>query len=80
MENISMKAMVIYDSVFGNTEQIARAIGNALGSEEVETFRVGNVKPGQLAGLKLLIVGLRRGISTHRSDARLPQKRSEDWP
>jgi flavodoxin len=58
MGHISMKAMVIYDSVFGNTEQIARAIGNALGSEE-ETgiLRVGNVKPGQLAGLELLIVG-----------------------
>ncbi len=29
-----MTALVIYDSVFGNTEQIARAIGNALGSQE----------------------------------------------
>ena len=53
-----MKAMVVYDSVFGNTEQIAQAIGNALGSpENVEILRVGNVKPEQLTGLKLLIVG-----------------------
>ena len=29
-----MKALIIYDSVFGNTEQIALAIGNALGSQE----------------------------------------------
>ncbi|MDZ7262058.1 MAG: flavodoxin family protein [candidate division KSB1 bacterium] len=49
---------MIYDSVFGNTERIARAIGKALGSqEEVETRRVTDVKPEQLTGLKLLIVG-----------------------
>jgi len=53
-----MKALVVYDSFFGNTEQIAQAIGNALGSQEdVEILRVGNVKPEQLTGLKLLIVG-----------------------
>lgn len=55
---ILKKVLVIYDSVFGNTEQIAQAIGNALGSQEdVEILRVSNVKPEQLAGLKLLIVG-----------------------
>ena len=53
-----MKVLVIYDSFFGNTEQIARTIGNALGSpEDVEILRVGNLKPEQLTGLKLLIVG-----------------------
>ena len=53
-----MKALVIYDSFFGNTEQIAQAIGNALGSpEDVEVLRVGNVKPEQLTGSKVLIVG-----------------------
>jgi flavodoxin I len=53
-----MKALVVYDSVFGNTEQIAQAIGHALCSQEdVEILRVSNVKPEQLTGLKLLIVG-----------------------
>jgi flavodoxin len=53
-----MKALVIYDSFFGNTEQIAQAIGDALGSpEDVEVLRVSNAKPEQLTGLKLLIVG-----------------------
>ncbi|MCR4407886.1 MAG: flavodoxin family protein [Anaerolineae bacterium] len=53
-----MKAMVVYDSIFGNTEQIAQAIGKALGfPEDVEILRVGDVKPEQLMGLKLLIVG-----------------------
>ena len=43
-----MKAMVIYDSVYGNMEQIARAIGGALGSEEeIRTLRAGSVKPEQ---------------------------------
>jgi flavodoxin len=53
-----MKVLIIYDSFFGNTEQIAQAIGNALGSQEdAEILRVSDVKPEQLTGLKLLIVG-----------------------
>ena len=53
-----MKAMVAYDSAYGNTEQVARAIGNALGTEEdVKILRVGDVRPEQLGGLTLLVVG-----------------------
>jgi flavodoxin len=53
-----MKAMVVYDSVFGNTGQIGQAIGDALGSQaEVETRQVSEVKPEQLAGLDVLVVG-----------------------
>ena len=53
-----MKAMVVYDSVFGNTGQVAQAIGEALDpSGEVEVRRVADVQPGQLAGLTLLVVG-----------------------
>jgi len=53
-----MKAMVAYDSAYGNTEQIARAIGSALGSPgDVEVLRIGDVTPQQLAGLSLLVVG-----------------------
>jgi len=53
-----MKALVVYDSVFGNTEQIAQAIENALGPrEDVEILRVNDVKPERLTGLDLLIVG-----------------------
>ena len=53
-----MKAMVVYDSVFGNTGKIARAIGHALGSpEDVKMLKVGEVMPEQLAGLALLVVG-----------------------
>jgi flavodoxin I len=53
-----MKAMVVYDSAYGNTEKVAQAIGQALGStEDVTTMRVGNVRPEQLGGLTLLIVG-----------------------
>ena len=53
-----MKVLVAYDSFFGNTEQIARAIGGALGSQEdVATLRVADVTPEQLTGLKLLVVG-----------------------
>ncbi len=47
-----MKALVVYDSVYGNTEQIAQAIGKALGSpEEVQVVRISNLQPGQFTGL-----------------------------
>jgi len=53
-----MEALVVYDSFFGNTERIAQSIGNVLGRpEDVGIARVVDVKPEQLDGLKLLIVG-----------------------
>jgi flavodoxin len=53
-----VKALVVYDSVFGNTGQIAQAIGDALGSpEEVAMLQVGDARPEQVRGLDLLIVG-----------------------
>ncbi|MBL7200949.1 MAG: flavodoxin family protein [Anaerolineae bacterium] len=53
-----MKALVVYDSFFGNTEQVAHAIGRALGpQEEVTVLRVGDVEPQHLAGLDVLVVG-----------------------
>lgn len=53
-----MKTLIIYDSFFGNTEQIAQAIGHALSSQEdVAVLRVSEAKPEHLTGLKRLIVG-----------------------
>jgi flavodoxin len=53
-----MKALVVYDSVFGNTEKVAQAMGEALEAQaEVSVCRVGSVEPDQLTGLDVLIVG-----------------------
>ena len=53
-----MKALVVYDSQYGNTEQIARAIGNALKSQaDATTLRVADVDLDQLTGLTVLVVG-----------------------
>ena len=53
-----MKALVIYDSVFGNTRQIAQAVGSALGSPgNAEVLHVGNVTQDHLIGVDLLVVG-----------------------
>lgn len=49
-----MKVLVVYDSAYGNTKQIAQAIGNALGAE---TLHVGQVQAEHLQGLSLLVVG-----------------------
>ncbi|HEX9915249.1 MAG TPA: flavodoxin family protein [Candidatus Bathyarchaeia archaeon] len=51
-----MKALVIYDTFFGNTEQVARAISDSLGAEST-AIRVGDANHEQLTGLDLLIVG-----------------------
>lgn len=54
----SMNIMLVYDSVFGNTEKIARAVSSSIGSQEnVRTIRVNDIQPDQLTGLDLLIVG-----------------------
>jgi flavodoxin I len=57
-----MKAVVIYDSVYGNTEKIARAIAeglsDAMGAPDgVQVVKVGDVQPDRLAGWDLMLVG-----------------------
>ena len=53
-----MKALIVYDSVYGNTEKIASAIGEAITpSNEVKVLRAGEANPSELASVDLLIVG-----------------------
>jgi flavodoxin len=57
-----MKALVIYDSLHGNTEKIAHAIGDGLAeglgaSGSVRVLPVGEARADQLAGWDLVIVG-----------------------
>lgn len=51
-----MKALIVYDSVFGNTERVAQAMGAAL-DEDVPVLCVGEVAPEQLTDLDMLLVG-----------------------
>ncbi len=51
-----MKALIVYDSVYGNTEKIAKAIGDAI-TGEVKVLRVGEVNSSELKAFNLLIVG-----------------------
>jgi len=53
-----MKVLIVYDSAFGNTEQIAMAMRDALAeNNEVSAIRPGDFKPEMLNGLDLLIAG-----------------------
>ena len=53
-----MKVLIVYDSAYGNTEKIARAIAGALTpSGEVKVLRPGEVNPSELESVDLLIVG-----------------------
>jgi flavodoxin len=51
-----MKSFIIYDSIYGNTEKIAQAIGDGL-TGEVKVVRVGEVNPSELKTFDLLIIG-----------------------
>lgn len=53
-----MKTLIVYDSIFGNTEKVAQAMAEALAAQGEATLRrVADVQPGNLAGLRLLLVG-----------------------
>ena len=53
-----MKAVLIYDSVFGNTEKVAKAIAEGLGGlVQVQTVRAGADGPPPVTGGDLLVVG-----------------------
>jgi len=53
-----MKSLVIYDSNFGNTEKVARAIGEAVTpSGEVKVLRVSKANPSEVVSIDFLIVG-----------------------
>ena len=69
-----MKALIIYDSMYGNTEKIAQAIGHGL-TGEVTVARVGNVNVSELKTFDLLIVGspVHGGRATPVIDAFLKQ-------
>jgi len=51
-----MKALIVYDSVYGNTEIIARSIGGAI-SGDVKVLSIGEVNPSELESIDLFIVG-----------------------
>lgn len=55
---MNQNVLIVYDSFFGNTEQIAHAIGRNLGPEgQMSIVRVGEVRPDHLRDLMLLVVG-----------------------
>jgi flavodoxin len=51
-----MRTLIVYDSVHGNTAQIAQAIGNALAGE-VSVRRAGEAAGADVKALDLLVVG-----------------------
>ena len=51
-----MKTLVVYDSLYGNTEKIARTIADAIPGE-VQVLRVGQANAAELQNVDLLILG-----------------------
>jgi flavodoxin I len=57
LKESSMKAIVVYDSQYGNTEQIARAIARGIGGENDARAVRASEAPTDMSGLELLVVG-----------------------
>lgn len=60
MEKVEMiRGMVIYDSVFGNTERVARALAEGLkrGGVDVDCRNIDQVDAGDLGSLDFIAVG-----------------------
>ena len=51
-----MKTIVIYDSQYGNTEQIAKAIGGGIG-EDAKVVKVGEANVADLGFYHMIIIG-----------------------
>ena len=49
-----MKSLVIYDSQYGNTERVARKVGEVLGAEAISVSDAG---PDSVVGVELLVLG-----------------------
>jgi flavodoxin len=53
-----MKALVVYESMFGNTEQIARAVADGIGeSVDVQLVEVSHAPGEPDADLALIVAG-----------------------
>ncbi len=51
-----MKALIIYDTQYGNTEKIAKAIGAGF-EGDIKVMKVGDVKPDDIAWSRIVIIG-----------------------
>ncbi len=51
-----MKTLVLYDSAFGNTEQVARRIGSAI-TGDVQVLRIDQINPSTLEQVDVLFIG-----------------------
>ncbi len=74
-----MKTLVIYDSLYGNTEQIAKAMAEALG-KEAKAVRVGQIKVGDTKDYPYVIIGspTQGGRPTKATQAFLASLKEDD--
>ncbi|NYD41185.1 flavodoxin family protein [Nocardioides panaciterrulae] len=69
------KAVVVFESMFGNTEKLSREVGDGLASDgwQVVLADVRHVRPEDLAGCRLLVLG----APTHAFTLSRPSTRAD---
>ena len=66
-----MRGMVVYDSLHGNTKQVAEAVAGVLkAAGDVEARHVGEVEADELSSLDVLVVGAPTHVFQPSSDAK----------
>ncbi len=68
-----MRALVVYESLWGNTEKVARAIGDALSSHGTVDIFDSDAAPTSTDGYELLVVG----APTHAFSMSRPSTRAD---
>jgi flavodoxin len=51
-----MRALVVYESIYGNTGEIAKSIGEGIG-DDVKVVQVGESSSADLEGIELMVAG-----------------------
>jgi hypothetical protein len=79
-----MRAVVVYESMYGNTHVVAEAIADGLGLDDVAVVPVGRASDSVAAGVDLLVVGGPTHVhgmsreSTRRAAAEAARSRTGD--
>ncbi|MFC4783822.1 flavodoxin family protein [Nocardioides sp. MAHUQ-72] len=70
-----MKTVIVFESMFGNTEQLAREIGDGLAAEggQVALADVRHVRPADFVGCDLVVIG----APTHALSLSRPSTRAD---
>ncbi len=52
-----MKILIVYDSLYGNTQKVAESVRDGLSNDDIKLVRAKEAKKGDMQGIDMIIVG-----------------------